>query len=320
MSRGNNNNTFGPTTLSPSRIWRFSGFVVKSILLFLVSWSTIVLSFRYSTMPFTVATGAIGTKTVTGTQQHQQANLRGNEDRTELYAAAAAKDFAHNESLSQDAPKDGPMKLSLWLIPPGGGGEGDEVDGNDNDEGVVFDRIQTIIDDLSTELGSPRFFPHITLVGGITVDSDAAAMALAEKLHTGLSGFGPVECAFGDVVLSASDCWNQALVLEVEPRASETFLGLCKASRKLLGMEQTNGCLAFPPPLGVPHMSLYYGDSPPPPNEKYLSRVFGSSTTSDSSSHSKKSFQAHRVMLWKTDPSTTEGVPAWEPLTDINIL
>ena len=314
MARGNN--AFGPTPPSPSRIWGFSGFVVKSILLILVSWSTIVLSFRYSTMPYSVATGAVGTKTVTGTQ-HQQTKLRGNEDRTELSAATAAKDFAHDESLSQHAPKDGPMKLSLWLIPTGG--DGDEVDGNDNGEGVVFDRIQTTIDDLSTELGSPRFLPHVTLVGGIMVDSDAAAMALAEKLRTGLSGFGPVDCTFGDVVLSASDCWNQALALEVVPRASETFLGLCKASRKIL--EQTdNGCLAFPPPLGVPHMSLYYGDSPPPPNEKYLSRIFGSSNKSDSTSHNKKFFRAHRVMLWKTEPSSAEGVPAWEPLADISLL
>jgi hypothetical protein len=314
MARGNN---FGPTTLSSSHIWGFSGFVAKSTLLFLVSWSTIVLSFRYSRMPFSL-TGA-GTKTIT---QQPHVNLRGNEETTEL-SAATDFDFAHDEPLSPHVPKDGPMKLSLWLIPPGG----DEVGGDNEDEPNhregVFDRIQNTIDDLSAELGSPRFFPHVTLVGGIKVDSETKAMALAEKLRTGLSGFGPVDCSFRDVVLSASDCWNQALVLELVPRSSETFLGLCKASRKILSMEQTNnnnheddGCLTFPPPLGVPHMSLYYGDSPPPPNEKYLSMVFGNSS---SSSH-KNSFRAHRVMLWKTDPSSAEGVPEWEPLADISLL
>jgi len=205
------------------------------------------------------------------------------------------------------------MKLSLWLIPPSGDSITEKnPNENNNDRDSVFYRTQKVINDLSAELNGPTFLPHITIVGGIKVRSETEAAVLAEKLRTGLAGFGPVECSFGDALLSATDCWNQALALElVHP--SEEFLSLCKLSRNLLGMEQNqvNGCLTFPPPLGVPHMSLYYGDSPPSPRNEYLLEIFG---------NQKKSIRTHRVMLWKTYPSSAGGVPEWEPLADISLM
>lgn len=297
------------------------------LLVLLVSWSTLVLSFRFvSTTPFSAP--SILSKANNernpfppGTSKHQASQLRGKE-KTKLFVSKT------DGTLSQHAleNKNVPMKLSLWLIPSGGEketeeskDESDTSDGTgekDNNPHSIYARTQKVIDDLSAERGGPRFIPHVTL-GGAEVASEKEALALAEKLRTGLAGFGSVDCSIGERVLSAQNAWNQALVFELVP-PFEQFLGLCTASRTILGMEPTNrdgdDCLTFPLPLLVPHMSLYYGNSPPPPSETYLSEVFGG-TSSD-----KKIFQAHRIMLWKTDPSSLEGVSEWEPIADISIL
>jgi len=298
-------NIFGPPkpTPSSSRVRRWSGLFWKVspvTIILLVSLSTIVLSFRLAATSISSRDRSNSALLPLSRPPQKQTRLRGSNEETEL------------------EEQDNPMKLSLWLVPPGG--DGDEEGGaseSASETNSVFARTQKVIDDLSAQRNGSGFTPHVTLVGGIKVGSEPEALALAERLRNGLSGFGPVDCSFGNLVLSAPDCWNQALVLELVP-PSEAFLRLCRASRKLLGMEQTtNGeesCLTFPPPLGVPHMSLYYGDSPPPPSDEYRSRVFGSS------SNHEQSFRAHRVMLWKTDPSSAEGVPEWEPLADISLL
>lgn len=305
------NHIFVPTNLSPSYVWRWSDLVFKASSVFLlVSWSTIVLSFRYAPTPISQHQQTPASIQILSPSNVESSTkkLRGN-DKT-----AFSQDFL------EDTKNSGPMKLSLWLIPPGGETEDAAETTNRKDHDSVFDRAQTVIDDLSTERSGPRFIPHITL-GGARVASEGEALALAEKLRSGLSGFGSVECSFGDTVLSAPHAWNQAFVLELVPPWTE-FLRLCRTSREILGMESSYGpedkddCLTFPPPLKVPHMSLYYGDSPPPPSQNYLSRVFGA----DSGSKHKQSFRAHRVMLWKTDPSSRNGVPQWEPLADISLL
>ena len=237
--------------------------------------------------------------------QPQKAGVRGKEI-TEIGPPAKLS----RDKQEPAADGDDSMKLSLWLMPPGGGGDDETEDDRDS----VFDRVRKVVNGLSAERNGPRFLPHVTIVGGIEVRSEGEAAVLAETLRAGLSGFGPVDCSFGDLLLSAPDCWNQALVAELVP-PSEDFESLCKLSRTLLGMEQqehtANGAVTFPPPLGIPHMSLYYGDSPPPPSGEYLSEIFG---------NQKKAFRTHRVMLWKTDPSSVEGVPEWEPLADISLL
>ena len=310
------NHIFVPTNLSPSYVWRWSDLVFKASSVFLlVSWSTIVLSFRYAPTPISQhhqqTPVSIQILSATNTESSTK-KLRGN-DKT-----AFSQDFLEDKNNNNS----GPMKLSLWLIPPGGEAEDATEATNHKDHDSVFDRAQKVIDDLSTERSGPRFIPHITL-GGARVASEGEAMALAEKLRSGLSGFGSVECSFGDTVLSAPHAWNQALVLELVPPWTE-FLSLCRTSREILGMESSYGpednddCLTFPPPLKVPHMSLYYGDSPPPPSQNYLSRVFGGGGSS--STQHEQSFRAHRVMLWKTEPSSRNGVPEWEPLADISLL
>lgn len=291
-----------PAILSRLHARKWSRVLLKSVVaVILVSWSTLVLSFRLDSI------STLSTSSIFGKEGSQ---LRGSEKNT-LYS--------QGKHLVEDNSNF--MKLSLWLIPSGAdSARALSQTGNDSFEAIdksknIYGRTKKVIDDLSEELGGPKFIPHITL-GGASVASKKEAMELAEKLRTGLAGLGPIECSVGDRVLSG-DTWNQALVFELVP-PYDRFLALCRASRKILGMNPTNngsdGCLTFPPPLRVPHMSLYYGMSPPPPSEKYLSEVFGGKN------NDKKSFLAQRIMLWKTDPSSLEGVSEWEPIADITIL
>mmetsp|Transcript_38389 Transcript_38389/g.44225 ORF Transcript_38389/g.44225 Transcript_38389/m.44225 type:complete len:394 (+) Transcript_38389:57-1238(+) len=261
--------------------------------------------------------------------------------------------------------------LSLWLIPPGG----EEAEGTNDDDDKnrhnhkdkqqkkhnVYQSAQQLVNELSEQYNGPTFIPHVTIVGGIEVDSEEEARQLSKKLQEGLSttsyvdsstsGGGTrtrttntptgIECRFKARLVSEPSCWNQALIVEMEP--SNSFVQLCQRSRQLLGMEQPQqqnqpqeegkeeqrcaACLAFPPPARVPHMSLYYGVPPnlPDPSTIDVSRIFGNSDSNGDggpttiSSHRSFHFQAHRIMLVHTDPSTVDGVTEWRTIADIDL-
>merc|ERR1712238_331284 len=122
------------------------------------------------------------------------------------------------------------------------------------------------------------FVPHVTIAGGIQVNSEGGV---------------------------------QAVAIEMIP--SNSFLDLCEVSKSLLHIDDGD-CSTFAPPSTVPHMSLYYGLPPHVPNASSidLSLIFGTDTPED------KSFQSSIVQLWKTTPSTLEGVPDWELVHDFD--
>eukprot|EP00977_Amphora_coffeiformis_P004159 scaffold846_cov168-Amphora_coffeaeformis.AAC.16 len=189
------------------------------------------------------------------------------------------------------------FEVSLWLIPPSD----------------VNDKLQSEIDRLAflhaPDASGISFAPHVTVVGGISVNSPAQVDGMVQTLRDGLKGFGSVDCEFdtqlafetkqddnGQIVV-----WNQAAAatLHVTP----AFLQLCQTARILIGMQNTD-CL-FPPPILHPHMSLYYGRKGVPlPNE--IEPV--------------PAFTADRVSLWKTWPSDNEqGVLQWRELAVISL-
>jgi len=261
------------------------------------------------------------------------------------------------------------IHLSLWLIPPGG----EEAEGTNDDDDKnrhnynykqqkkhnVYQSAQQLVNELSEQYNGPTFIPHVTIVGGIEVDSEEEALRVSKKLQEGLAvsnnnnsdtdattttdtTTGSIECHFKARLVSEPSCWNQALIVEMEP--SNSFVQLCQRSRQLLGMEQQNqqpqkgeqeeicsSCVSFPPPARVPHMSLYYGVPPniPDPATIDVSRIFGNSESDShgdgeggpttTSSHRSFHFQSHRVMLVNTDPSTVDGVTEWRTIADIDL-
>ncbi|OEU20280.1 hypothetical protein FRACYDRAFT_236354 [Fragilariopsis cylindrus CCMP1102] len=247
------------------------------------------------------------------------------------------------------------MKLSLWLIPPGGEEKEIEIDdiNNSNNKNIdtiishnVYKSTKEIIDELAEKYNGPKFIPHTTIIGSIEVDTEEDILLLSKKLKDGLQSSKSkqlfstgIECTF-NTILQEPSCWNQAMIIEM--KASKSFTDLCILCRTIFNMEQFEDCITFPPPSKVPHMSLYYGTSPPnvPSSSSSiidLPKIFGDSTSTNTHTNNNHnnsneveehqnqnqkqsySFQSYRVMLWKTDPASLEGVPNWIPIVDINL-
>ena len=170
----------------------------------------------------------------------------------------------------------------MWLIPPPS----------------VAPELEQEISYYSKTAGGPTFDPHVTVLGGIAFDSIDDAKKFVNRLQDELRGFGEVEATF-EKEAKNFDVWSQALVVEMEANAK--FVYLCQIVRRMLGMDTTN---LFPAPVKAPHLSLFYGvenapdaaDVPPIPN-----------------------FSSHRLELWKTYPTATEGVPEWQFFDEISL-
>ena len=120
--------------------------------------------------------------------------------------------------------------VSLWLVP----------------DGPEAQAIAALIGEISARFGTPTFAPHVTLLGGLSVDAEAAVEA-AGQLAAGLSD---LSIRFEGLEHSAD--YFRALVVRVAPD-----LPILDARRRAQA--------AFPSePVGpfVPHLSLLYGTVP----------------------------------------------------------
>lgn len=117
--------------------------------------------------------------------------------------------------------------VSLWLSPAG-------------EEARALGRL---IDELSARLGTPRFEPHLTLLGGLGLaepEAEARAGRLASRLP-------PLRLALGD--LEGEPVFLRCLYAVVEPSAE-------------LEAARAEAVAAFGPPTTPgfrPHVSLVYG-------------------------------------------------------------
>ena len=170
--------------------------------------------------------------------------------------------------------------LSLWLIP------------------LNKETIQTQITQLAKDRGGSIFPPHVTVIGNIPCQSDQHAREIANTLQEGLRGFGTVHCVPGPT--KSFTVWNQALVVTME--VSEQFLHLIQRSKHLLGMDTA---IEFPPPVSMPHLSLFYG--------------LKNSIPEDYPEHPIAPFNALELALWTTNPPTLEGVSNWKEIAVIDL-
>lgn len=179
--------------------------------------------------------------------------------------------------------KKEPMFLSLWLLPP-------EKDVS----------IQNQINRLSKSHSGPSFPAHITIIGGIPCQDEDEAYRVANILEQGLTGFGEIPCHFSSTPKSFENTWNQALLVTLDD-ISVPFADLCETSRHLLNL--TPECL-YPPPVNLPHLSLFYGIE----NIPALTEV-----------DPIVPFLANKVALYITTPSTLKGVENWREIAVIHL-
>lgn len=175
------------------------------------------------------------------------------------------------------------QKCSLWLLPPKSNSE----------------TINAQIVKFADNNNGPLFDPHVTVAGGIRCDSDQEMLDAVQTLQEGLKGFGNVECRFNSP-FTTPDAWNQALCVEMEE--SDSFLTLVRSTSKILDRNPEQ--FTFPKPIGKPHLSLFYGTSNIPPTEEI---------------EPIDAFQSHELALWRTQPSTLDGVAQWKEVARIDL-
>jgi 2'-5' RNA ligase len=152
---------------------------------------------------------------------------------------------------------------SLWLLP----------------EGAVYEELSARIDALASQHGSPRFPPHVTLLGGLTGD---AAELLAAAARTA-SATDPFTVRL--VAAVARNEYFRRLVLEVQPTEA---LDAARA--------RAAAALTLPATGFEPHLSLLYG------------RAEVAST--DAGVRLPLAFTCRQLALWRTQGAVSE----WQAL------
>lgn len=124
------------------------------------------------------------------------------------------------------------QSYSIWLVP----------------KGAVNNRLSKIIDELSERYNSPRFVPHVGLVGGFNGDEDvliSKTKSLSKKLH-------PFGVSLTDV--SCRDEFFRSLFILVEK--TPEFMEAYEAAR------DTFNCYGelYDRENYMPHLSLIYAN------------------------------------------------------------
>lgn len=184
------------------------------------------------------------------------------------------------------------IKISLWLVPP---------------VGQITHIIHKEIELLSKIQGTPTFPPHVTMAGGIEVNH-REVVRIIMSLKKEFLGFGPVPCKFDRVqgiVAGYKDdekkiCqWNQSTVAIL--KREEKLLNSIKIARKIMLDKNDDTNLGtthlFAAPTYEPHLSLAYS------HQHLGSFIVNKNVPPD--------FEANEVALWRTDPSSLEGVNEW---------
>jgi 2'-5' RNA ligase len=130
------------------------------------------------------------------------------------------------------------MNYSIWVVPPE----------------PIFSQLQEIIDSLSQKYDSPRFNPHMTILGTVDrklEDVQNAAKVLVGKLSNLKLSLGPV---------SFSTTYYQSVFVRVISTTQLMQLNL--DLKKSLNLENS---------VFMPHISLFYGDHDMKTREKIAS-------------------------------------------------
>ncbi len=165
---------------------------------------------------------------------------------------------------------------SVWIVPPE----------------PVFSKFSKLIDSLAMEVGTNRFVPHVTLVGGIRLKS-AAVLGLVRSLSKELR---PYVVSLEQV--DYSDEFFRSLFVRVEctPDVKHAY-------------DRASGALATARPGRYePHLSLMYGRVSSRVKMGLIERI---------GSPMNDSFLAESACVYETDPGNVAG---WHQLEQVPLL
>ena len=143
------------------------------------------------------------------------------------------------------APPTHTTPISCWLVPP----EKPKAE------------LSALVQKLASENGLPTFDVHITIIGDVLGEHCSSEAEAIERLQL-LEHSGAVPCRFASI-----ECfppWNQSLMAVAEESPE-----LCRlqrlAQQAFLGVPEAAATAAWAMPVGKPHCSLAYANTPLPP-------------------------------------------------------
>ena len=143
------------------------------------------------------------------------------------------------------APPAHTTPISCWLVPP----EKPKAE------------LSALVQKLASENGLPAFDVHITIIGDVLGEHCSSEAEAIERLQL-LEHSGAVPCRFASI-----ECfppWNQSLMAVAEESPE-----LCRlqrlAQQAFLGVPEAAATAAWAMPVGKPHCSLAYANTPLPP-------------------------------------------------------
>jgi len=170
------------------------------------------------------------------------------------------------------------QSYSIWLVP----------------KGDVNKRLSIIIDELSERCNSPRFIPHVGLVGGFTGDEGdliSKTKSLSKKIH-------PFSVMLTDV--SRRDEFFRSLFITVEK--TPEFMEAYEAAR---AMFNCYGEL-YEPEKYMPHLSLIYASLDDKTKDDITGKIGSSFNTS---------FEAGSIYLFHSN----EKDKIWSEIKDFSL-
>ncbi len=160
---------------------------------------------------------------------------------------------------------------SLWITP----------------SGQLKTGLQKIINSLADEYNSPKFEPHMTLLGDVEMDLES----MVEKTKALASKLAPFQVELGQA--SFSTTYFQSVFVRV--KASAQLMRANLAAKEIF--EQDNNVF-------MPHISLLYGDHDMELREEIASKISLPET---------KLFEADKIII---TPSTQDPKD-WEHLAEV---
>ncbi|MFH1505906.1 MAG: 2'-5' RNA ligase family protein [archaeon] len=151
-------------------------------------------------------------------------------------------------------------------------------------EGELVDELQGIIDDLSDKFSSPKFMPHVTLIGSIKGDKEeifAKVEVLAKKIK-------PFDVELGKI--SYQDEHSRCLFFEAKSTLEYEEL-LKETAETLKGRFNSES---------VRHLSILYGDFPEKTKLEAIKDI----------KISKRSFGVNKIHVW----FTAEDKEGWKSI------
>ncbi|GAV80560.1 CPDase domain-containing protein [Cephalotus follicularis] len=171
---------------------------------------------------------------------------------------------------------------SVWALPP------DDVSG----------RLRKLMDGLASEFGGPRFEPHVTVVGAISLTPDDAL----QKFKSACDGLKAYHVIVDRV--ATGTFFYQCVFLLLHPTAE-----VVEASAHCSGHFGYKSTTSY-----MPHLSLLYADLTEDEKKKAQEKA----NVLDESI-SSLSFQISRLALYKTD-TEDKTLKSWEKVTECSLI